>query len=176
MTALVWLCLAFFLQLDSIGLINRLSVDDALRDRLVAAALENPESRDPALKAGEAPRTREQLIARINEAGYADLDQMRLVSLPDSPSAWLARWRAPADGSTDKRLPLFFGIMLTAAMLSLGGPFWYSSLAGLLKLRSVVARKEETEREERQTTQPAAPDPPAPAPPPRRSPARTVQS
>jgi hypothetical protein len=48
---------------------------------------------------------------------------------------------------------MLFGILLTAALLSLGAPFWYSTLANLLKLRSVVARKEEAQRNERQTTQ-----------------------
>ncbi len=153
-TAFVSLFLAFAIQLDSIDLMNRLSVNDELRNQLVAAALEEPESRNPErLKAGETPRTREQLIARINEAGYADLDRMGLVSLPDSPSAWLARWQAPTNGAPDRRMPMLIGILLTAAMLSLGGPFWYASLANLLKLRSVVARKEEVQREERQTTQ-----------------------
>jgi hypothetical protein len=157
-TAFVSLFLAFAIQLDSIDLMNRLSVNPELRNQLVAAALSEPQTRNrERLKAGEVPQTREQLVAQINEAGYADLNRMGLVSLPDSPSAWLARWQAPTDGRPDKRLPLFVGIMLTAALLSLGGPFWYASLANLLKLRSVVARKEEEQRTERQTTQaPAA--------------------
>ncbi len=160
-TAVVSLFLAFATQLDSIELMNRLSIDEGLRNQLVAAALKEPESRDPGrLKAGEAPRTREQLIARINEGGYADLNRMGLVTLPESPSAWLARWQAPTDPrEPDRRLPLIVGILLTAAMLSLGGPFWYASLANLLKLRSVVARKEEAQREERQTTQTPAAEP-----------------
>ena len=148
-TAFVSLSLAFALQLDSIDLMNRLSVDDQLRNQLVTTALEEPERRDPNRpRTGEPARSREQLIVEIQEAGYADLDRMGLVTLPDSPSDWLARWNGPRGG-----WPLFFGILLTAAMLSLGGPFWYSSLANLLKLRSVVARKEEEQREERQTTQ-----------------------
>lgn len=154
-TALVSLVLAFAVQLDSIALMNRLSVDDDLRSQLVTAALKEPERRDPALlKGGEqAPQTREELVKRIEQAGYADLDRLGLVSVPDSPSDWLARWQAPPAGESDRRFPLFFGILLTAALLSLGAPFWYSSLANLLKLRSVVARKEEAQRYERQTTQ-----------------------
>lgn len=153
-TALVSLVLAFATQLDSIGLMNRLSVDDDLRSQLVTAALKEPEGRDPAqLKAAEAAKTKEDLVARINDAGYSDLDRLGLVSLPDSPQAWLARWKAPQQGEPDKRLPMFFGILLSAALLSLGAPFWYASLANLLKLRSMVARKEEAQRNERQTTQ-----------------------
>lgn len=153
-TALVSLVLAFATQLDSIGLMNRLSVEDDLRTQLVTAALKEPEGRQPArLNAAEPAKTREDLVARINDAGYADLDRLGLVSLPDSPQTWLARWKPPADGEPDKRLPLFFGILLSAALLSLGAPFWYASLANLLKLRSMVARKEEAQRNERQTTQ-----------------------
>jgi hypothetical protein len=156
-TAFVSLFLAFAVQLDSIDLMNRLSVDEKLRNQLVTVALTEPDRRDPELlKSQEAAKTREELIGRIQEAGYADLDRLGLVSLPDSPAAWWARWQAPKQGP-DKRLPLLVGILLSAALLSLGGPFWYSSLANLLKLRSMVARKEEALREERQTTQTVAP-------------------
>jgi len=160
-TAFVSLALAFATQLDSIALMNRLSVDDDLRTQLVTAALETPEARNPeAVTApGKAPATREDLVKRINEAGYGDLDRLGLVSLPDSVDDLWKRWQKPEapKGSSeippDRRLPTLFGILLTAALLSLGAPFWYSSLANLLKLRSMVARKEEAQRNERQTTQ-----------------------
>ena len=45
------------------------------------------------------------------------------------------------------------GVLLTWILLSLGAPFWYDSLKDLLKLRSSLAKKEETARVERQTTQ-----------------------
>jgi hypothetical protein len=153
-TALVSLVLAFAIQLDSIALLNRLSVNPELRNQLVAAALRDPESRDPSRQ--QAPQTREDLVRRINSGGYADLNRVGLVTLPDSPTAWLAQWRAPTNNGPDRRLPMLLGILLSAALLSLGGPFWYASLANLLKLRSVVARKEEAQREVRQTTQPPA--------------------
>lgn len=160
-TALVSLVLAFATQLDSVGLLNRLSVDDDLRSQLVTAALKESDRRDPERVLGVEAKsqTPEDLVARINQAGYSDLDRLGLVSLPDSFDAWLERWKKPVakDGTTvpppDRRLPMFFGILLSAALLSLGAPFWYSALANLLKLRSVVARKEEAQREERQTTQ-----------------------
>ena len=51
-------------------------------------------------------------------------------------------------------------------LLSLGSSFWYAMLANLLKLRSVITRKEEEQRSERQTSQApgAAPNPGAPNP------------
>ncbi|HEY4031125.1 MAG TPA: hypothetical protein VGM25_12325 [Caulobacteraceae bacterium] len=45
------------------------------------------------------------------------------------------------------------GVLLSAALLSLGGPFWYAVLANLLKLRSVLASKDDENRKERQSTQ-----------------------
>jgi hypothetical protein len=49
------------------------------------------------------------------------------------------------------------GVLLSAALLSLGAPFWYSALADLLKLRSVISRKDDDQRTERQTTQTVQP-------------------
>jgi hypothetical protein len=162
-TAVASLVLAFAVQLDSIRLMNRLSVDDDLRNQLVAAALKEPENRDTDLAPGRAaPQTTKDLVQQINDVGYGDLDRLGIVSVPDSLDAWLKSWEKPKPanpGETappDRRLPFFFGILLSAALLSLGAPFWYSALANLLKLRSMVARKEEEQRKERQTTQAAA--------------------
>jgi hypothetical protein len=44
------------------------------------------------------------------------------------------------------------GVVLTWVLLSLGAPFWYDSLKDLLKLRSSLARDEETVRKSRQGT------------------------
>ena len=46
------------------------------------------------------------------------------------------------------------GILIGAALLSMGGPFWYGLLQNLIKLRSSLTRKEQEQREIRQTTQP----------------------
>jgi len=48
-------------------------------------------------------------------------------------------------------LSAVFGMLVTALLLSLGAPFWYSILARLLQLRSVLAFKEDRQRSERQT-------------------------
>jgi hypothetical protein len=39
---------------------------------------------------------------------------------------------------------------MTALLLSLGAPFWYSLLGRLLQLRSVLAVKDDVQRAERQ--------------------------
>jgi hypothetical protein len=46
-----------------------------------------------------------------------------------------------------------FGVLLTALLLSLGAPFWYSALGGLLRLRSVLAGKDDAQRAGRQLTE-----------------------
>ena len=46
-----------------------------------------------------------------------------------------------------------FGVLMTALLLSLGAPFWYSLLGRLLQLRSVLAVKESSQREERQLSE-----------------------
>jgi hypothetical protein len=38
-----------------------------------------------------------------------------------------------------------FRILATAALLSLGAPFWYNSLKGLVNLRSQVAEQQQKE-------------------------------
>lgn len=201
-TVAVAVVLAFVIQLDSVGLMNRLSVDDELRDRLVTQALtdsgqlkeqvdageaaldriaqsggqskapvtppapandapaqERPQSNPPGQDKGgeggqpppgqpqqdEGEKTTEQQLEKARRT----IEQLGVVSLPASTEAWKAAWWE--DDSF--RWPFFFGILLTAALLSLGAPFWYSVLANLLKLRSVIQRKDEVQRIERQTTQ-----------------------
>ena len=51
-----------------------------------------------------------------------------------------------------------FGMLVTTLLLSLGAPFWYSMLAQLLQLRSVLAFKDDKQRSERQATTVVAPD------------------
>ena len=195
-TALVSMVLAFAVQLDSITLMNRLSTDKVLRDKIVAAAMADPESLDPAKLGGTTevsggagqgneataadgndseavadaptnesagssdgpangstaqgqPKNIKELNERIDAAGYGYLREVGLIAPPKSVGDWWGRWKNPPQGFW----PFLFGILLSAALLSLGGPFWYSALANLLKLRSVASRKEEVQRAERQTTQ-----------------------
>ena len=53
-------------------------------------------------------------------------------------------------------------MLITALLLSLGAPFWYSALGRLLQLRSALAFKDDKQRVERQVAKPASA--PAPAP------------
>ena len=188
-TAIVALAVALVVHLDAIRLINRLSIDDTLRDQLVAAAVERVEQPDaatapaeatavpPAADAAESPAAEEAAaapaaadeaaieqdirarIAAIRAAGVDELEGFGILAFPRSFEEWKNRWSA--DGGTPGWGELFmrlFGILLSAALLSLGAPFWYSTLGNLVKLRSMISRKDDAERAERQLTQaPAAP-------------------
>jgi hypothetical protein len=206
-TGLVGLAVALTIQLDAIGLMNRLSVDDKLRDQLVVTALQHssewakvvqaPATTDPGTSDSNAMSP--VAAADTNMAAATDgnaaaaiappstthaapsaaappsagvdvsplitarrnIEDLGAVPLPQSWRQWVQAWRQPAGEGRGKefRWPFLFGILLSAALLSLGAPFWYSTLANLLKLRSVIAQKDETQRNERQTTQAAGPDP-----------------
>ena len=41
--------------------------------------------------------------------------------------------------------------ILTALLLSLGAPFWYNALKNLIRLRSLIAQKDDDQRQSRQT-------------------------
>ena len=165
-TILASMLVALVVQLDAIGLINRLSADSELRIQLVAAAVENPErftadvmalrerkAKEAGLQTDRAaPVTVQETLGAIEEAGFRDISTQGLVSLPTSWEDWRERIHHAS----------LLGILLAAALLSLGAPFWYAILGNLLKLRSVIARKDERERTERQTTQPPPTVAPAP--------------
>ncbi|MEO8629594.1 MAG: hypothetical protein ABI612_16070 [Betaproteobacteria bacterium] len=160
-TACVALVVAFVLGLDSIDLINRLSVDKNLRNQLVAAAIRDSEKLDPARQAVPAPVDGKSqgeppaisaALDKIEGAGFSDLRSLGVITLPRSPQEWYGKWTEGGEGTWVRRL---FGILLSAALLSLGAPFWYAALRDLLKLRSVTERKDDVLRAERQTTQPS---------------------
>ncbi len=165
---------AFGTQLDTIALINRLSLDDSFRTALVNQAqsvLDKAGSRtsqdnstsgqatpsgqpsDSGTASGSAPSPQGTAQQQNNTAQNQQLDVatqnkmrelMQQEGLLPSPS-----W----SGFTSMNRSQFLGIMLSALLLSLGAPFWYSSLQNLLRLRSAIAQKDDQQRNTRQTTQ-----------------------
>jgi hypothetical protein len=127
-TVLAAIAVALLLQVDSVALVNRLSTDNDTRARLVEHAMATD------LKPGQTPD--QEWNKKLRAAAGTDL-----VPIPDE-----------IDWPLDEAWP---GIILTVLLLSLGAPFWYELLKSLLKLRSLVAAKDDDEREARQTTQPA---------------------
>jgi hypothetical protein len=248
-TFAVSILLALFVQLDCFDLINRLSVDDDLRSKLVQSAIARVEETEkaqatgtgapagadasapgagaqdagdpgtdpaaanttepapgadaaanatgaeppapaaspvPAVSASK-PASTQQVIDELQKAGLGDLEQFGIIGFPRSTADWASRWRAmtsapaapapkappsaaqggPVGNVSAAAAPIaaneeidgyrvfvhLLGIFLTAALLSLGAPWWYSVLRDLVKLRSVVARNDDEQRAERQSTQ-----------------------
>jgi hypothetical protein len=72
-----------------------------------------------------------------------------LVDFPKSVGDWFSRW------TLNNALMKLLGILVTAMLLSLGAPFWYNALKNLIRLRSVVAAKDDVQRDIRQSAGPA---------------------
>jgi len=120
---------AFGLQVDTPSLVNRLAADDALR----AAFVKEAKAVVPADADG------------IDRNYRAFLAENGIIKLPSA-----AGWK---EGFASLNL---FGVLLTALLLSLGAPFWYSALGRLLQLRSVLAAKDDEQRAQRQSSGPAS--------------------
>jgi len=130
------LVVACAIQLDTIQLINRLSIDTELRNSLVQKAVEMGE------KVETTPETLYQLSGQ-NKEDIKQLLQLGIVNVPKSFEDWRSNWVSVS--------PL--GIAFTVMLLSLGAPFWYNALKNLLELRSSLASQDDAQRKERQTTQ-----------------------
>jgi hypothetical protein len=87
------------------------------------------------------------------------LQDLGLINVLGSSKGWFGRWREVNP----------IGMILSVFLLSLGAPFWYAALQNLLKLRGVLAVKDDEQRRERQRSRaspnqaaggaPAAPPP-----------------
>ena len=129
-TFVAGLLIATALQVDTIGLVNRLSADDMLRQAFVTTA--SRQSTLPQAAGSGAGELDLQYMSFLAENG--------LVTAPRSPGEWMKRW-----GQTN-----IVGVLVTTLLLSLGAPFWYSALGKLLQLRSVLAVKDDDQRKARQ--------------------------
>jgi len=165
-TVLCSIVVVLAIQLDSLDVINRLSLDDGLRNALVAKAFEL----DKSLLATESlnvnqvdgakaitPTEQTAIVnATANSQGdikmkITGLQDLGIINVPTSTEEWLKRWEQgnPA------------GMILTVFLLSLGAPFWYGALKNLLKLRGNSADKDDEQRYGRQTNRLAADQLPA---------------
>jgi hypothetical protein len=133
---------AFGLQVDTPALVNRFSADDALREAFVEEAqalyrdhteLQQAEQQGRALPV---PTSSDEVGRKYR----AFLATNGVITLPTA-----AGWRAGFASMS------FFGVMITALLLSLGAPFWYGALGRLLQLRSALAVKDDAQRQDRQT-------------------------
>ena len=149
------------LQVDTVLLVNRLSVDDKLRDAFVAQAKERathkaaveeaptkqepdpaqtestPSAQGQPAKPAQSPATEGEKIDREYLAFLADNG---LITVPRSFGEWKRRWKDVS----------WVGVAITALLLSLGAPFWYEALSRILQLRSALAEKDDQQRAARQ--------------------------
>jgi hypothetical protein len=128
---------AIALQLDTVTLVNRLAMDQPMRTAYVQEAVRSQDG------AGTAPKDDAFYLKFLAEQG--------IVTPPTTLHEWLGRWNRVN----------YPGVIVSILLLSLGAPFWYSTLGRLLQLRSILAQKDDAQRIIRQTTQTAAATPQA---------------
>ena len=124
-------------QLDMIAVVNRLSVDDALRASIVQSAVNDPSMKGTG-GAAQGSLQSQKYYDALGEAG--------LVTFPFDLN-WAKQWSA-------RKIP---GMLIGILLVSLGAPFWYNILKDLIGLRSGLAQKDDLQRTIRQTTQAIAP-------------------
>jgi len=135
-TVAISLMLAFFLQIDSFKIINRLSIDDNLRASLIKAVP------DPSLppSSSELEKNTQDNLAQLR-----NLASDQLITWPAWPvwTSWKNGWGHSS----------LFGILLSSVLLSLGAPFWFNMLSNLVKLRPSLAAKDDEQRKDRESSQ-----------------------
>ncbi len=143
-TACISLLIAAALQLDSVALVNRLGMDDNLRNSLVQEATQITPPTAPTQ--GNPPPTdsstlQNNVSANVNQLKMLATDS--LITWPASPKEWWNAW-----GHVNA-----LGILLSGVLLSFGAPFWFNVLGDLLKLRPVAAGQDDQQRQQRQVAQ-----------------------
>ncbi len=135
---------AVALQVDTIGLVDRLSADDLLRQAFVSTAVQ---SQVPSTAASQGPQTDTDPAARekMGRQYLAFLHEKGVISVADSLPDWWNRW-----GEIN-----VLGVIVTSLLLSLGAPFWYKALGRLIQLRPTIAAIDDAQRAARQQMPPA---------------------
>ena len=141
---------AFGLQVDTPALVNRLAADEKLREQFVTEAKalyadqkamdEAARQKPPAAPAPSTAPDQEEMARKYR----VFLATNGLITFPSVGQKWIEGYRNVN----------LFGVLMTALLLSLGAPFWYSLLGRLLQLRSVLAVKDDVQRAERQLREP----------------------
>lgn len=132
------------LQLDTVSLVNRLSMDDNMRNALVqqAVVVNQQEQARLAAAAGSGATAGAPADPAILRDYYAALAKAGILHVPGKD--WVDEWK-------NVSLP---GLIISILLLSLGAPFWYSALNKLLALRSVIAQKDDSDRKNRESNLP----------------------
>jgi hypothetical protein len=143
-TILFAVVLAFGIKLDSFDLLHRLSTDAKLRASLASsyAAISQTAAQVSAASAQAKPvdakRAMEDL-AKLGQTVRTQLDDAGFRLIPKEYAEW-SIWPGWGFGN-----PHFWGFLFSAAMLSLGAPFWFNALKSLANLRPLLANKQDKE-------------------------------
>ena len=127
--AIMGIAVALALPLDTFDLLKRLARSDSAREQAVALAqtfVENHSNADP--------------TPQDVRLAAAKLEAAEIIVVPASKAEWLARWQQVN----------WAGVAVSALLLTLGGPFWFTVLKDLLRLRSAAASQESQDRAQRQ--------------------------
>jgi hypothetical protein len=126
-TMMVAVAVVVVAQLDIVAIADRLWIDDQFRSTIVTDA-----TKDFSQKTAN---------DKVDPRPYYDLlNNTALITLPLDGN-WVKRI------ADVRKVP---GMLLAVLLISLGAPFWYNALKDLLRLRSVLARKDDEQRAERQ--------------------------
>jgi hypothetical protein len=120
-TLVAALALAVGIQMDTVVLVNRLSGDDALRAALIQKAYQ------------------QKKLGAMNPRDITLLASRDIFPAATSFREWKSEWRLA-------KVP---GIALSVLLLSLGAPFWFETLKNMLRLRSLIAVKDDDQRAQR---------------------------
>lgn len=142
--------LAFATQLDTLHLVNKLSVDDAFREDLVRMSAGMAARERPGQAAAPAPNAP---FKPLDEEQKRRLAELRDVGVFPASGLWVTEIDAQGRPARQFQPQRLLGILLSIALLTLGAPFWYDTLKNLIKLRSPLARRDDDERRERQSAQ-----------------------
>jgi hypothetical protein len=129
LVAIFGIAVALALPLDTFDLLKRLARSDSAREQAVVLAQTFAENESGA---DRAPRDVRLAVARLQAA--------EVIVVPSSKAEWLARWQQVN----------WAGVAISALLLTLGGPFWFTVLKDLLRLRSSAASQESQDRAQRQ--------------------------
>jgi len=153
-TIVAAILVTLLLQLDTVEIYYKLRDEPKLVEALVKSTPGVLEQGGAVLDQNAAAASSQENRAKA----FADLtQQMKNTGFDVVPQRWLGRW------SNEGGIWLFnhfCGLLLTAALLTLGAPFWFNLLKNLTNLRPAVANL----IEKRPTSAPALPAAP-PAPP-----------
>ncbi len=138
LVAVFGIAVALVLPLDTFDLLKRLSRSDSAREQAVALAQTFAMNQSAA---DATPRDVRVAVAKLQAA--------EVIVVPSSRAEWLARWQQVN----------WAGVAVSALLLTLGGPFWFSVLKDLLRLRSATASQESQDRAQRQAALTDSPPP-----------------